>query len=181
MGGVLESVRNACHGGSNCAEIFEMPIEKPVILRRTMTPYVGQTVILAGVTILLMYVALSKHAWDGLLLAALVWTLFAAYVLIFGMKDRIFWDNGGVIMRASGGPERRIGYAEITEVRYEVGGSPSQSRPFRQIVILGRPHSSKTYIDVSLRHFRIEGIKSLLDAIRERRPDLAFPRLPLNL
>jgi hypothetical protein len=111
----------------------------------------------------------------------LIWTLFGSYVLLFGMKYKISWDDVGLTMTASGGG-KVIRYNEITEIRYEIAGvndSLSQSRPFRRIVIVGHRGKGGELIDVSLRHFQIEDIRNLLSAIRQHRPDLAFPKIPL--
>lgn len=155
---------------------------KLVNLRRTITPYVGYTLIFAGVSVFSTYVAQKTSQWGLMWVAAGIWPLFAVIVYI-GMKYRVLWDETGVVMRASGGPERRIQYDEITEIRNEmaqVSEFLSQSRPFRRIVVYGRKHDPDAFIDISLRHFRLEDIEELLTAIRTRRPDLAIPTVPLG-
>jgi hypothetical protein len=152
-------------------------------LRRTITPYVGQTSIFAAVTLLEFSVAYMRHAWDLLWIVAVMWVLYGLYVLFFGLRYGIFWDSTGVIMRASGGPPRRIGFDEIAEVRYETAGASeylSQARPFRRLVIRGRRNPAEASIDVSLRHFRPDDIKALLAMIHERRPELTVPAIPLH-
>ena len=87
-------------------------------------------------------------------------------------------------MRASGGPERHIGFDEITKIRYEVAGATevlAQSRPFRRIVIFGAKDDPNSRIDISLRHFRGQDIKNLMSTICERRPDVSIPAIPFNL
>lgn len=81
-------------------------------------------------------------------------------------------------MRASGGPDRRIRFDEITEIKYEIGAS--ESRPFRRLVILGRHNVPDAFIDVSLRHFQMDDIQKLLSDIHEHRPELTLPAIPLN-
>jgi hypothetical protein len=152
-------------------------------LRRTVTPYVGQSGIIAGVTMLLAYVALKKTQWDLLWIAALIWVLFTSYVFFFGMKYQISWDQKGLTMSASGGPQRSIQFDEITEIRYETANRDeflSQARPFRRVVIVGLPRSPNSRIDISLRHFLAQDIDRLIMVIREKRPDLTVPggRLP---
>jgi hypothetical protein len=110
----------------------------------------------------------------------LIWGAFAVLTYI-GMKYRVLWDETGVVMRASGGPERLIRYQEITEIKIEraqVSEFFVQSRPFRRIVIYGRKRHPNEYIDVSLRHFRPADIDELLAVIRTHRPDLAVPKVP---
>ena len=78
-------------------------------LGRTITPYIGQTVILAGVTIFLAYVGQKTSDWKLLWLpSAIIWPLFTVSTLYFGLKYMVLWDDAGVVMRASGVPERRI-------------------------------------------------------------------------
>ena len=161
-----------------------MSKETTTILRRTVTPYTGQTLILVMFTIFVSWVAYTKQQWGFLWGGGLVWLLWASYILLFGMRYRIIWNDAGIIMRASGGPERHIGFDEITEIPYEVAGATeflAQSRPFRRIVILGRRSHPKTLIDISLRHFRTQDIKNLMNAIHERRPDVTIPTIPFNL
>lgn len=153
----------------------------PTILRRTLTPYIGQTAILIGVTVLTAYVAQEKRQWGLLWGLLVIWPLFAADVYFFGMKYRIWWNDVGVTMSASGGPERHVSFDDVSEVRYEIasgGEFLSQSRPFRRIAIFGSSAGPSAPIDISLRHFRLEDIEKLLIEIRKRRPDLALPAIP---
>jgi len=153
----------------------------PRTLRRVATPYIGQILILVGVTMLLFFVATKKQQWALLWSAGLIWVLFALYVFLFGLRYKVFWNDAGVEMHASGGPVRRVEFGEITGVRYESASGReylSQARPFRRIVILGRRSDPRALIDISLRHFRNKDIENLLAAIRERRPDITLPTLP---
>lgn len=155
-----------------------MSIETSTALRRTITPYVGQSLIIAGVLILLFCVALKKQQWNLLWAAALISVLYTSYVLIFGLQYKISWDDAGITMKASGGSDRRIRFKEITEIKSETASADeflSQARPFRRIVIFGRLDDPNGRIDVSLRHFRTEDIDALLTAIHRNRPDLALP------
>ncbi len=113
--------------------------------------------------------------------ALVIWSLFGSYVYFFGMKYRVWWNDVGVTMSASGGPERHIRFDEISEIRYEVasgGEFLSQSRPFRRIVIMGSLPDPAAPIDISLRHFRLEDIEELLMEIRKLRPDILLPAIP---
>jgi hypothetical protein len=144
-----------------------------------VTPYVGQSIIIAAVTILLVFIALEKTQWGLLWAVGLVWALFALYVIFFGVKYRIFWDEDGLTMSASGGPNRSISFDEITEVRRETARADeflSQARPLRRLVIVGSQHAPNARIDISLRHFRTPDIDRLIREIGERRPDLTLPK-----
>jgi hypothetical protein len=157
------------------------PAEKPVYLRLTITPYRGQAVIFGLVTVFSVGVAAVKQEWGLLVVGGVPWLFFALQIFLFGLRYRVLWNDDGVIMRATGGPERRIPFDEISSIRYETAGPSeraAQSRPFRRIVIHGRKYARNAFIDVSLRHFRIEDIQKLLAAILARRPDLELPMIP---
>lgn len=147
------------------------------ILRRTITPYVGQTLIFTGITVFCVVVACRTSQWKLLMVPTLIWTLFAALVWI-GLKYRVFWDSNCVIQHASGLPEKLIAFDSITEIRIErapLNAFLAMPRPFRRVAIYGRPHDPSAFIDVSLRHFRLEDIEELLAVIQERRPNLTVP------
>ena len=150
------------------------------ILRRTITPYVGQTLIFTGITVFCAVVGYRTSQWKILMAPALIWALFAVLVWI-GLKYRVFWDSTSVIQHASGLPEKQIAFDKITEIRIErapVTEFLAMPRPFRRVAIYGRRHDPSAFIEVSLRHFRLEDIEELLTAIRENRPDLAVPAVP---
>ncbi len=160
-----------------------MADRKLVHLRRTIAPYVGQTVILAGVTVYLTYVSHARSDWRGMWALAIIWPLYAFSTLYFGLKYRVLWDETGLVMRASGLAERRIELDEITGISSEFADVTellAQSRPFRRIVVHGRKHDPKAFVDISLRHFRLDDIEELLATIRTRRPDLHVPTVPMN-
>jgi hypothetical protein len=149
-------------------------------LGQRITPYVGQTVIFASVTAFMVYTGLRRSQWAFVWAPTVIWALFAVLIYI-GMKYRVLWGETGVVMRASGGPERRIRYDEITEIKIErapVSEFLGQSRPFRRLVVHGRKRHPNEYVDVSLRHFRPADIDELLAVIRTQRPDLAVPTIP---
>ena len=150
-------------------------------LRRTITPYVGQAVIFAGITLFIAYVATKTSQWDFLWTIPMLWALFFFAFVNFGMRYRVFQYDAGIVMSASGGPQRRIQYEEITEVRTDLGGVREQmgrSRPFRRIVVMGRERHPGSSIDISLRHFLPQDIDGLLNEIRAHRPDLDVPTVP---
>ena len=151
-----------------------------VALRRTIAPYVGQTVIFTAITAFCAYEGHKLKDWNVLWVPVVIWGCYAV-LLGIGLKYIVLWNDTEVVMRASGLAERHIGFDEISAIRYELAGVSeflSQSRPFRRVVIHGRKHDTKAFIDISLRHFRLNDIEELLAAIHERRPDLTFPLIP---
>ena len=156
-----------------------MADQERVALRRTVQPYIGVGVIFSCVTILVVYESLKSSDWQfALLFVCLVIPLFSFGYLNFGLKYRVLWDGAGVYMRASGGPERHIGFDEISSIRYKV--SASQSRPFRRIEIHGAKRDAKAFVDVSLRHFRLDDIDTMMKEIRAHWPDLRVPTVSMN-
>jgi hypothetical protein len=148
-------------------------------LRRTIQPYVGQTIIFTGLTIFFVYLSLKTSDWQITIWWVALGLPLAAFAYVyFGLKYRVLWDETGVYMRASGGPERQIGFDEITSVKYELAAE--RSRPFRRIVIHGATHDPKAFVDVSLRHFRLDDINEMMCAIREQRPDLRVPTVAMD-
>lgn len=83
-------------------------------LRRTFTPYLGQTSIFSAVTLFLIVVGYKSGEVSFLWGVPLIWTLCGPIFLI-GLRYGVAYDETGVIMRASGGPDRRIRFDEITE------------------------------------------------------------------
>ena len=158
------------------------PNRNLVPLRRTVRPYVGQIVILAAVTAFAVYESFASSDWGFMWAPAIFLPLYAIYFLYFGMKYRVLWDNDSVVMRASGGAERRIQFDEIASVKNEVssaGDVLAQSRPFFRIAVYSN-RDPNGFVDISLRHFQLEGVEELLAAIRKIRPDLSVPRTSRN-
>ncbi|HWB44514.1 MAG TPA: hypothetical protein VG900_03670 [Hyphomicrobiaceae bacterium] len=148
-------------------------------LRRTVAPYVGFLVIMSGVMILLAYVSLKTRDWTPIASVQMAWPLFGVLVWI-GTCYRIFWRDGAILQKASGGPDVSIRPDEITSVEQEtsdVGTALAMRRPFRRIVIYAEnPRGEGKYIDVSLKHFLADDVRKLMRAIHARRPDLALPK-----
>jgi hypothetical protein len=109
----------------------------------------------------------------------MAWPLFGVLVWI-GTCYRIFWRDGAILQKASGGPDVSIRPDEITSVEQEtsdVGTALAMRRPFRRIVIYAEnPRGEGKYIDVSLKHFLADDVRKLMRAIHARRPDLALPK-----
>ena len=153
-----------------------------VQLRRTIRPYVGQIVILVAVTAFAVYESLASSDWGFMWAPAVFLPLYAIYFLYFGMKYRVLWNNGSVVMRARGGAERRIQFDEIASVKKEVssaGDVLAQSRPFSRIAVYPN-RDPDGFVDISLRHFKLEDVEELLAAIRKSRPDLCVPSTLMN-
>ena len=148
-----------------------------VFLRRTVSPYLGQIVILVLVTGFSFVIAARTHEWKFLFAVAAIWLLFSGLVFA-ALKYRISWGTDGICQEASGG-RVCVAYEDITRVVSEVARPTeyaSAARPFRRIAIYAEGTAgSDRFIDVSLKHFAPADIRELMQAIRKRRPDLPLP------
>lgn len=148
-------------------------------LRRGVGPYVGFVVILSVTTVLMLYVSLKTRDWTPLETMPVGW-FFIAVLVYIGTRYRIFWRDGEVVQKASGGADVSIKTDEITHIEQEtsdVGTALAMRRPFRRIVIYAEnPHGEGKFIDVSLKHFVADDVRKLMRAIHERRPDLTLPK-----
>jgi hypothetical protein len=149
-------------------------------LRRTIQPYVSLIVICAGFAALCIFGFIKTSESLLLWLPIVPLVLYGVFVVCFGLKYKVLWNQESVIMRASGGPERRIRFDEITLVRNEIASASdvlAQSRPFRRIAIYGDTRDPQARVDISLRHFALDEINQLLNAIGSCRPDLDIPTI----
>lgn len=148
-------------------------------LRRTVTPYVGQSTIILIVAIWTLFVSVRTGDWGFMLGLAVVLGLFL-YLVSIGLKYKIYWTSKEVCQEASGGAPVRIKFSEIANVvaeRARSGEFFSMSRPFRRIAIYGVGSDKSKFIDVSLRHFNLDDIRELLQNIHKHRPDLTIPKV----
>lgn len=161
-------------------ERMPLTMEKSrVALRRSIGPYAGFIIILAGVTGLLMFVSLKTGDWTPFGTALLGW-LFLLVIIYVGTRYRIFWCDGEIVQKASGRADVSIRVEEITRVEQETSGVRTLvafRRPVRRIVIYAeKPHGEGKFIDVSLKHFVANDIRELMRAIHAHRPDLTLPK-----
>jgi energy-coupling factor transporter transmembrane protein EcfT len=153
--------------------------EKSQRLRRTISPYMGQIIILALVTLGVLFVAIKSNEWKLILSVPVMWLLFLVLVYI-GLKYKIYWTDAEVCQEASGGQKVCIKYGEITKIASEISKPAellSASRPFRRIAIYAeKPNGESKFIDVSLKHFSVDDVRKLMQAIHDRCPDLTLPK-----
>lgn len=144
-------------------------------LRLTLTPYIGQLIIIFVTTSFLFFVALFKDAWGLFYMMSVAWAFFALFVYI-ATRYRIYWTEDHIRRQASGGPDAIIAIKDIAEVieeRATAGEMVAQSAPFRRIRVSDR---SGQHINISLRHFRPEDIRELMRWVQKCRPDLTLPK-----
>lgn len=93
-----------------------------------------------------------------------------------GMRYRGFYSHDHVGMQGAGLVPVIIEFGRIELVRDET--SVERGRPFRRVAVYPKQsHGTKRWVDVSLKHFRIEDIRGLLGIIKRQRPDLVVPEI----
>jgi len=144
-------------------------------LRRTITPYFGILIIL---TIVTSIVFVKAQGIDELKALAVIWIPFLFYYLV-GNSYRIFLIDKAVIQKGFGVKTFVIAAEDIRDIKEEASLGETRSflvqRPYQRIVISSRK-DPKGYIDVSLRHFKMQDIVKLLSEIHAMRPDLKLPK-----
>jgi hypothetical protein len=106
--------------------------------------------------------------------------VFVLPIVYMNVRYRIWWRDGKIIMRAGGfdGVIVTMSVHDIERVEQEtssIRGTVKMNRPFRRIAIYGKTKEGYPYIDVSLKHFNHEDVRTLMRLIHEHRPDLEMP------
>lgn len=147
-------------------------------LRRSLRPYWGLVIVASLFTLYGLYYTFSSHDLFGL--CVLFGWVFVVFNMWFGMRYRIWWDDGEIIQRAVAGNLTKIKINEITDVIQETSDLQTLvtlSRPMRRMVIYAKHVEGGKFIDISLKHFLAEDIQRLLNEIQEARPDLTVPTI----
>lgn len=173
--------------------------DQPVFLRHTIRPYIVLLVIFVAVMIFTAGVAIAKRQLNMLYADIVLPFLFYFAYVWPGLAYKVSWNSRAVIMHASGIKPNplSIRYQDIDRVVYETAvsdalaetasvemGLPaaavSRTRPTQRIVIYGRgsgmEETGAQFVDVSLKHFALDDIRTLLRKIARQRPDLAVPK-----
>jgi hypothetical protein len=143
-------------------------------LRRTMTPYVGELVIVGAIMIGMVALSLKTSSWPplGVALIGCCLLLVTHYA---DLRYRVFWRDGTVERITANNIKTTIKAFDISHVVLEQStgiGMLALRRPVRRITIYGK---GEQHLDVSLRHFALDDIRRLMEVIHKMRPDLALP------
>ena len=147
-------------------------------LRRTIQPYIALLIIWIGITFLWIFVTFKTHDLSGLILIALLWAI-GVWGQYGNTRYRIFWESDAIRQIAANKNITTIKTSEITRIVQEQSDLQtlfSYTRPSRRIAIYSDGSNGHKWIDVSLKHFAADDIRRLMQAIRERRPDLSIPK-----
>lgn len=148
-------------------------------LRRTIQPYTLPPILFLVIFAFSVPYTLKSHDF-GALWAFLIFAAPFSSIVYSGTRYRVYWHDGEIIGKSSDGYTRTIHTDEITRVERETSDirtAASLRRPFRRIAIYAEHGHAVKWIDVSLKHFRIDDIRKLLSEIHERRPDLRLPQV----
>jgi hypothetical protein len=145
-------------------------------LRRDFQPYVGMGIANVFSVLMVGIMAIDTKTWAPLWeFGWLPPLLFAGWVYL-GMRYRVSYTDIGIEMIASGLAPAFIQFDGIARIENEV--SIQRGRPLRRIAIYSSKQGGKVkWVDVSLKHFKIEDIRVLLDMIRQKRHDLEIPQI----
>jgi hypothetical protein len=95
-------------------------------------------------------------------------------------RYRIFWDDGEIKQIGTDRSVTVIDVSEITHIdreRSSVSERLLLRRPMDRIAIYGGRGERAKRIDVSMRHFMKDDIRTLIKFIHERRPELIVPTI----
>ena len=154
-------------------------------LRSSIQPYVGFLLIYAFMLIFTIgSLSFSGDFKDALILATILTLAFLLFFTFWGfinMGYQIFLEGDTVNMRTatffnSSPTHSEIKIVDITSIKQETSDphtAAKMRRPFRRIALYNE-HDGK-WIDVSLKHFVMRDIRTLMKKIQEKRPDLKVP------
>jgi hypothetical protein len=160
-------------------QINENKNQERFALRRSVQPYVGLLVIFGILMVTGAIVAIRINDWSGLETIVPSFCVFFGAIVFMGTRYRIYWDNGEIIQKAVAGNLTKIKVNEITNVIQETSDLQTLatfSRPMRRIAIYARHTDGGKFIDVSLKHFVLADVRTLMRTIHDRRPDLQIPK-----
>jgi ABC-type transport system involved in cytochrome bd biosynthesis fused ATPase/permease subunit len=148
-------------------------------LTRSMVPYASLGIILGAAELFFLVklcrdIENGKQAFPILLIAPAFWLS----ILWLGTRYRI-WVKGDVIVRRTADFKKcSISFSEISKVVRETSNTAQlarMNRPMQRITIYGK-NPKVDHLDVSLKHFKRESIKELMQLIHEKRPELEIPK-----
>jgi hypothetical protein len=150
-------------------------------LRHTLSPSIMWIVMLGGVDMLLLYAMISEHAfnWNIIGTIALISSM-AIFIVSLNLRYTITWIGNAIVQTAFGLPKTTIKLTDITKIRFEISDTRTlfkANRPYNRVAIYGK----NKFVDVSMKHFKIEDIRKLVAAIRRTRPDLPMDKLPKTI
>jgi hypothetical protein len=142
-------------------------------LRLTITPYIGDLIILGAVSLLGVAALLRSHQPAILGIVLLLWLTLASD---FYQKTRyrITWQSNSIRRVTANNLSTTIPVGKIARIREETARLPiNLMRPSRRLTIYA---TDGEHIDVSLKHFAAADIRRLMKNIHEIRPDLDIPK-----
>jgi len=108
-----------------------------------------------------------------------VGSIIFAHIVYTATFYRVWWKDEKVFRKVYGGGVISLNVNDIHEIRFEKSDLQtfiSLSRPSQRIAIYGSDSEGGKFIDVSLKHFKMEDVQKLMKLIHEKRPDLEMPK-----
>lgn len=163
-------------------DVSSPSVIKPILLKREVLPYIPLIVIAAIISIANIFLYLEQHIAIPFYAIIFVWLLVLGnHYFLWVYRIGILPE--GILQKSSGSKPMFIAYQDIKKITYEVQlPIHGDGRPFRRIAIYGKvtvygsqKRTVRQYIDVSLKHFTLSGVRMLLRNIHEARPDVIMP------
>lgn len=147
-------------------------------LRHALSPSIVWIVMFGGVDVLALYAMIGEHKFNWNIVSAIaLLSALAAFIISLNLRYAITWNGTAIVQTAFGLPKVFIKPTDITKIRFETSDTRTlfkANRPYNRVAI----YSGNKFIDVSMKHFKIEDIRKLIAVIRETRPDLPMDKLP---
>lgn len=146
------------------------------ILRHDLGPALSLPII---VLLCLIFGAVASGNWQSIIPVVIPFSFLCLIFVWFQLSYRIWWKDGTIFQKTSGGDITTIKADEIKQISQERSNTQAlfaMNRPFRRIAIYGESSEGPKIIDVSLKHFNPEDIRKLMTTIHELRPDLEMPK-----
>lgn len=147
-------------------------------LRHALSPSLVWVVMIGSVDVFLLFVMLRGHQFNWNIVSTIAFlSAMSIFIISLNLRYTITWDGAAIVQTAFGLSEVSIKPDEITKVRLETSDVRTlfkANRPYNRIAI----YAGNKFIDVSMKHFKLEDIRKLMAVIRETRPDLPIDKLP---
>lgn len=104
----------------------------------------------------------------------------AAFIIMLNQRYTVAWNGRAVVQTAFGKRLVSICPGAITKIRFEISDTRAlfaANRPYRRVAI----YAGDEFIDVSMKHFKLDDIRKLIGILRGARPDLSIGKLPKSV
>lgn len=101
-------------------------------------------------------------------------------IIMLNLRYTVTWNGRAIVQTAFGKRSVSISPDAITRIRFETSDTRTlfkANRPYRRVAI----YAGDEFIDVSMKHFKLDDIRKLIGILRRTRPDLSVVKLPKSI